>query len=101
MSYTMAMRIEPSSLDILRDLGGLQWQVREPDGSLEARRTALQERPQLRQNWTALAVAYHLSGNYAEAENILKTYEETLKQPPPKSDLEHSEATLYKNMIIY
>jgi tetratricopeptide (TPR) repeat protein len=100
-SYKMALRIEPTSLNILRDLALLQCQVRDYEGYIESRRKMMQERPQLRQNWTALAVAYHLSGNYAEAENILKTYEETLKQPPPKSDLEHSEATLYKNTIIY
>ncbi|KAF5851366.1 hypothetical protein GGP41_004200 [Bipolaris sorokiniana] len=100
-SYKMALRLEPGSLNILRDLALLQCQVRDYEGYIESRRKMMQERPQLRQNWTALAVAYHLSGNFAEAENILKTYEETLKQPPPKSDLEHSEATLYKNMIIY
>lgn len=100
-SYKMALRIEPNSLNILRDLALLQCQVRDYEGYIESRRKMMQERPQLRQNWTALAVAYHLSGNYAEAENILKTYEDTLKRAPPKSDLEHSEATLYKNQIIY
>lgn len=100
-SYKMALRLEPGSLNILRDLALLQCQVRDYEGYIESRRKMMQERPQLRQNWTALAIAHHLAGNYAEAENILKTYEETLKQPPPKSDLEHSEATLYKNMIIY
>lgn len=99
-AYKFALRIEPNSLNILRDLALLQCQIRDYEGYIESRRKMMQERPQLRQNWTALAVAYHLSGNLAEAENILKTYEETLKQTPPKSDLEHSEATLYKNSII-
>lgn len=99
-AYKFALRIEPNSLNILRDLALLQCQIRDYEGYIESRRKMMQERPQLRQNWTALAVAYHLAGNYAEAENILKTYEETLKQTPPKSDLEHSEATLYKNTII-
>ena len=99
-AYKFALRIEPSSLNILRDLALLQCQIRDYEGYIESRRKMMQERPQLRQNWTALAVAYHLSGNYSEAENILKTYEETLKQTPPKSDLEHSEATLYKNTVI-
>ncbi|KAI8936264.1 hypothetical protein NX059_006686 [Plenodomus lindquistii] len=99
-AYKFALRIEPNSLNILRDLALLQCQIRDYDGYIESRRKMMQERPQLRQNWTALAVAYHLAGNYAEAENILKTYEETLKQTPPKADLEHSEATLYKNMVI-
>ncbi|KAF1946076.1 NMDA receptor-regulated protein 1 [Clathrospora elynae] len=99
-SYKMALRLEPTSLSILRDLALLQCQVRDYEGYIESRRKMMQDRPQLRQNWTALAVAYHLAGNLAEAENVLNTYEETLKQPPPKSDLEHSEATLYKNTII-
>jgi tetratricopeptide (TPR) repeat protein len=99
-AYKFALKIEPNSLNILRDLALLQCQIRDYEGYIESRRKMMQERPQLRQNWTALAIAYHLAGNYAEAENILKTYEETLKQTPPKSDLEHSEATLYKNMII-
>jgi tetratricopeptide (TPR) repeat protein len=99
-AYKFALRIEPGSLNILRDLALLQCQIRDYDGYIESRRKMMQERPQLRQNWTALAVAYHLSGNLTEAENILKTYEETLKQTPPKGDIEHSEAVLYKNTII-
>lgn len=99
-AYKFALRIEPNSLNILRDLALLQCQIRDYEGYIDSRRKMMQERPQLRQNWTALAVAYHLSGNLAEAENILKTYEGTLKQTPPKSDLEHSEASLYKNTII-
>ncbi|KAF2995813.1 hypothetical protein E8E13_001290 [Curvularia kusanoi] len=99
-AYKFALRIEPSSLNILRDLALLQCQIRDYDGYIESRRKMMQERPQLRQNWTALAVAYHLAGNLTEAENILKTYEETLKQPPPLNDIEHSEAVLYKNTII-
>ena len=99
-AYKFALRIEPGSLNILRDLALLQCQIRDYDGYIESRRKMMQERPQLRQNWTALAVAYHLSGNLVEAENILKTYEETLKQTPPKGDIEHSEAVLYKNTII-
>ncbi|KAH9865727.1 hypothetical protein J1614_009314 [Plenodomus biglobosus] len=99
-AYKFALRIEPGSLSILRDLALLQCQIRDYEGYIESRRKMMQERPQVRQNWTALAVAHHLAGNYAEAENVLKTYEETLQQAPPKSDLEHSEATLYKNTVI-
>lgn len=60
----------------------------------------LQAKPVLRQNWTALAVAQHLAGELTSAENTLKTYEGTLKQTPPRTDQEHSEAQLYRNMII-
>jgi tetratricopeptide (TPR) repeat protein len=99
-AYKMALRLAPDSQNILRDLAHLQCQIRDYDGYIESRQKMLSDRSQLRQNWTGLAIAYHLSGNYKEAEHILTTYEGTLKQSPPKSDLEHSEAVLYKNMII-
>lgn len=99
-AYKFALRIEPDSQNILRDLAHLQCQIRDYEGYIDSRRKMMNARPQLRQNWTGLAIAYHLAGNYKEAEHILKTYEETLKQAPPKTDLEHSEAVLYKNTII-
>ena len=39
-------------------------------------------------------------GDGQDAENILTTYEGTLKNPPSKADFENSEAVMYKNMII-
>ncbi|CAI6334236.1 unnamed protein product [Periconia digitata] len=99
-AYKFALRIEPDSQNILRDLALLQCQIRDFEGYIESRRKILDARPQLRQNWTGLAIAYHLSGNYKQAEHILVTYEETLKTAPSKTDLEHSEATLYKNTVI-
>ncbi|KAF2472225.1 TPR-like protein [Lindgomyces ingoldianus] len=99
-AYKMALRIEPDSQNILRDLALLQIQMRDYLGYIESRSTMLSARPQLRQNWTALAVAHHLAGHYKSAEHVLKTFENTLKSPVPKSDLEHSEAVLYKNTLI-
>ncbi|RPB00104.1 N-terminal acetyltransferase A, auxiliary subunit [Choiromyces venosus 120613-1] len=99
-AYKMALRFEPESQQILRDLALLQVQMRDYPGYVESRGKILQGRPQLRQNWTGLAVAYHLAGSYAEAENVLKKYEETLKNPPSKGDIEHSEACLYRNVVI-
>lgn len=99
-AYKMALRYEPESQQILRDLALLQIQMRDYAGYIESRRQILQGRPQLRQNWTGLAIAQHLSGNYAEAENVMAKFEETLKVPIGKGDVEHSEAGLYKNMII-
>jgi tetratricopeptide (TPR) repeat protein len=60
----------------------------------------LQARPQVRSSWTALAIAHHLAGNLTEAENVLTTYEGTLKSAPSRFDGEHSEAVMYKNSII-
>lgn len=99
-AYKFALRWEPDSWNILRDLALLQVQMRDFAGYIESRRHMLQLKPHMRQNWTGLAIAYHLSGNYEEAENVLGKYEETLKTPPSRLDMEHSEANLYKNMVI-
>jgi len=99
-AYKFALRLEPDSPQIQRDLATLQIQMRDLEGYVQSRATILQSKPQLRQSWNGLAVAHHLAGNLQDAENILTTYEETLKTPPPKSDVEHADAILYKNMII-
>ena len=99
-AYKMALRLEPDSIQIQRDLGLLQMQVRDYEGYAQSRRNILQGRSMVRQNWTALAIAQHLGGDLESAERTLNTYEETLKQQPPKTDIEHSEAVLYKITII-
>lgn len=99
-AYRFALRLEPESQPIQRDLALLQMQMRDFQGYINSRNTMLQARPGLRQNWTALAIAHHLSGDLQEAEKVLTTFEETLKEPPPVADMEHSEALLYKNSII-
>ncbi|KAI5283304.1 hypothetical protein KEM54_002244, partial [Ascosphaera aggregata] len=99
-AYKFALKLEPNSATIQRDLALLQAQMRDWQGYIQSRTAMLQVRPSLRQNWTALAVAYHLAGDYKEAENVLKTYEDTLKSPPPRTDMEHSEAVLYRITII-
>jgi len=99
-AYKFALRLEPESPQIARDLALLQIQMRDYQGYVTSRRAMLQPKPHIRQNWTALAVALHLSGDLAEAERVLTAYEETLKNPPSKSDFENSEAVMYKNSLI-
>lgn len=99
-AYRFALKIEPESHPIRRDLALLQMQMRDYQGYIQSRNSMLQFRPDFRQHWTALAIGHHLAGNLEEAEKILTTYEETLKTPPPVWDMEHSEAVMYKNMII-
>ncbi|KAF7716912.1 N-terminal acetyltransferase A, auxiliary subunit [Penicillium ucsense] len=99
-AYRFALRLEPESQPIQRDLALLQMQTRDFQGYIQSRSAMLQARPGFRQNWTALAIAHHLSGDLEEAEKVLTTYEDTLKTPPPLTDMEHSEACLYKNSII-
>ncbi|KIW91078.1 uncharacterized protein Z519_07972 [Cladophialophora bantiana CBS 173.52] len=99
-AYRFALRLEPDSAPIQRDLAHLQVQMRDYEGYIQSRKNMLQQKPGFRQNWTALAIAHHLAGNYEDAENVLTTYEETLKAKPTRSDIEHWEAVLYKNYII-
>ncbi len=99
-AYKFALKLEPESQQIQKDLALLQIQMRDYQGYVQSRRAILQQRTGWRQNWTALAVAQHLAGDLANAERTLTTYEETLKSPPPKTDIEHAEAVLYKNSII-
>ena len=99
-AYRFALKLEPESQQIQKDLALLQMQMRDYPGYIQSRRTILQSRSGLRQNWTALAIAQHLAGELADAERTLTTYEDTLRSPPPKTDTEHAEAVLYKNTII-
>ncbi|OAQ97742.1 hypothetical protein LLEC1_00399 [Akanthomyces lecanii] len=99
-AYKFALRLEPTSAQIQRDLAALQIQMRDYQGFVQTRNAMLQARPQLRQSWTALALAHHLAGNLTEAENVITTFEDTLKTKPSRYDLEHSEAVMYKNSII-
>ncbi|KAI6713035.1 hypothetical protein JHW43_004406 [Diplocarpon mali] len=99
-AYKFALRLEPDSQQIQRDLALLQVQMRDYEGYVASRRAMLQARSTFRQSWTALAVALHLSGELAEAERVLTAYEDTLKNPPLKTDLENSEAVMYKNSLI-
>lgn len=99
-AYRFALKLDPDSVQIQRDLALLQVQMRDYAGFVQSRRTMLTARPGFRQNWTALAVALHLEGDLEGAEGVLQKYEDTLKQQPPRTDSEHAEAVLYKNTII-
>ncbi len=99
-AYKFALKLEPDSPQIQRDLAILQVQMRDYQGYIQSRTAMLQARPQLRQSWTALAIANHLAGNLSEAENVLTTYEGTLKTTPSRHDIEHSESIMYKNSLI-
>lgn len=99
-AYKFALRLDPESQPIQRDLANLQIHMRDFQGYIQSRRNMLQQKPAFRQNWTALAIAHHLAGNYEDAENVLTTYEETTNHKPGRADIEHWEAVLYQNTII-
>ncbi|CAJ2512627.1 Uu.00g007460.m01.CDS01 [Anthostomella pinea] len=99
-AYKFALKLEPDSHQIQRDLAFLQIQMRDYQGYIQSRTSMLQARSQVRQNWTALAVAHHLAGDLSQAEKVLTTYEDSLKSSPSRTDYENSEAVMYKNSII-
>lgn len=99
-AYKFALRLEPDSQQIQRDLALLQVQMRDYAGYIVSRKAMMQARPNVRNTWTALAVAHHLSGDLVEAEKVMTTYEDTLKSPPAKTDFENAEAVMYKNSLI-
>ena len=99
-AYKFALKLEPESHQIQKDLALLQIQMRDYSGYTQSRRAILQNKTLWRQNWTALAVAQHLAGDLWDAERTLTTFEETLRSAPPKTDIENAEAVLYKNTII-
>ncbi|KAJ3878416.1 NMDA receptor-regulated protein 1-domain-containing protein [Lentinula edodes] len=98
-SYTQALRFDKENMNLLRDVAQLQTQLRLYDSLVETRYMLLRLRPTARQNWIALAVAYHLSGNLAEATKVLVEYEKTLKNVP-HYDVEHSETLLYHVRVL-
>ncbi|KAF9255052.1 N-terminal acetyltransferase A, auxiliary subunit [Marasmius fiardii PR-910] len=98
-SYTQALKFDKENLNILRDAAQLQTHLRLYDGLVETRFKLLKMRPMMRQNWIALAVAYHLNGNLSEAKKVLENYEKTLKNLPDY-DIEYSETLLYHVRIL-
>ncbi|TFK41639.1 NMDA receptor-regulated protein 1-domain-containing protein [Crucibulum laeve] len=98
-SYTQALKFDKDNLNILRDAAQLQTQLRLYDALVETRNNLLKLRPNVRQNWVALAVAHHLNGNRKEARKILEHYERTLKNVPDY-DIEHSETLLYHVQLL-
>lgn len=71
--------VNQENMNILRDAAHLQTQLRLFDGLVDTRFLLLKLRPNLRQNWIGLALAYHLNGNLAEARRVLEQYERSLK----------------------
>ncbi|KAF8639266.1 hypothetical protein AX16_010338 [Volvariella volvacea WC 439] len=98
-SYTQALRFDKENMNILRDAAQLQTQLRLYDSLVETRFTILRLRPNVRQNWTAYAVAQHLNGNLAEAKRVLVQYQKLIKSTP-EYDFEQSESLLYQIRIM-
>lgn len=96
--YINALKHDKENLQILRDLSLLQIQMRDLSGYVETRRQLLTLKNQ-KNNWIALALAYHLVGNYKRALVVMDGYESTV-EAEERPDFGHSELLLYKNQIL-
>lgn len=67
------------NITLVRDAATLQAHLRQYDALVDSRLTLLKLRPNLRQHWAALAVAYHLNDDLEEADKILRHYEDAIK----------------------
>ncbi|KAF9982160.1 N-alpha-acetyltransferase 16, NatA auxiliary subunit, partial [Modicella reniformis] len=98
--YAQALRIDKENIQIMRDYSLLQIHTRNFDAFADTRHKLLSLRPQNRQFWIGLAIAYHMMGKPDFAIKVLAAYEDTLKDIPPRPDYEHSEMLLYHNSLI-
>jgi peptide alpha-N-acetyltransferase len=69
--YMNSQRINPNNLNLLRDLGYLQLQLRNYDGYVRTRREILNKKPSLRSNWVAAAMAHYHAKEYATTFDII------------------------------
>jgi peptide alpha-N-acetyltransferase len=104
-SYKVALRCDPGNHQIYRDMAVLQLQTRQFDDHLESRLTILNDRPMVKSNWIALAIAYHLCGKLDKAIETIDTY---LKEASGATgvlatsvfDNELGQVHLYKSMLL-
>ena len=101
-AYKQALRIDPSNLQILRDLGLLQVQLRDLRGFRDTRLQLLTLRPSSKVHWLTYAVAVHATGDREGAVKVLDGYVGTLEKDDAefKRGFESSELVLYKNQIL-
>lgn len=99
--FKMALRLDPDNSMVSRDLALMQAQVRDLEGLVETRATALEKRSGQRSNWAALAAAHHLAGHRAVAAAVLEAYDATLDDAVAAAEpYERSEALLYRARIM-
>ncbi|EJK67275.1 hypothetical protein THAOC_11719 [Thalassiosira oceanica] len=102
-AYKQALRIDPENLQILRDLGLLQVQMRDLAGFRETRLAILTLRPNSKVHWLTYALAVHVGGDPAGAVDVIDSYTDTLDEdtaPEFQRNFESSELVMYKNRAM-
>lgn len=97
--YAQALRIEGGNLNLIRESGFMQLQMRNYLPFIDARLVLLRTQPHLRSNWVALALAHDLAGNKTQAVRVLAGYEDVCRDIP-KHCYEYSEVVLYHASLL-
>lgn len=100
-AFAKASQKDPQNINVARDLAVLQMHTHQYAAASVSRGKVLELQAGYRTNWNGLASAQFLAGDYKAAENTLSKFEKALNQPLPKTDLENTEMTLFKNVAIY
>lgn len=79
-AYLNALKHDVNNMNVLRDLGQLQIQLRDYPGYVETRRQVLFAKINMPQNWILFAMANYLNKNYAKALDVLSSLEKTLRE---------------------
>ena len=96
--YLNALRIEKNNMQILKDLGNLQVQMRDLEGFVETKRKILQENAKIKVHWIGYAVANHLVGDLSVALQVIDSFLGTLDKR--EKGYEEGELVLYKALIL-
>ena len=101
-AYKQALRIDKDNIQILKDLGLLQIQMRDLEGFTKTQHAILELKPNLKVNWLAFALGKHMNGDLDGAIEVIDIFLGTLEEDSPdlKKSYETSELALYKNSII-
>ncbi len=114
-AYKQALRIDRDNLQILRDMGLLQVQMRDLAGFRDTRLRILTLRPNSRVHWLTYAVSLHVGGDPNGAAGVLDSYMGTVSDDGNNNNnggggggsiadlqraFESSELALYKNAIL-
>lgn len=77
-----------------------QMQLREVDALIATRTQLLSMKPNFKQHWLGLAVAFHMGGQLDSAIATVDAYLSTVDSPVPSEVYEHSELLMYKLQLL-